>query len=84
MMALRVGYFDIADILIDERDMFTVNKVTPYVGAIAGGGFAYAEDHFAEQRDICDQCGKSSLHQAICSHNVDAFKKLFYQASKLP
>ena len=78
MMALRVGHFEIADMLMDERKIFTAKRVTPYVGAIAGGSFSFAEDHFADQRDIYDKSGKTSLHQAICSHNVDAFRKLFY------
>lgn len=82
MMALRVGHFDVAEMLMDERDVFTAKHVTPYVGAIAGGSFAFAENHFADQCDIYDKSGKSPLHQAICSHDAAAFKKLFYQASE--
>ena len=62
MMALRVGNFDVADMLLEEKDLFTAKRVTPYVGAIAGGSFAFAEEHFAEQRDIADESEKTPLH----------------------
>ena len=81
MMALRVGHFHIAGMLMEEKEIFTAKRVTPYVGAIAGGSFTYADENFAEQRDISDKNGKTALHQAICSHDTVAFQKLFYQAS---
>ena len=80
MMALRMGYTDIADLLLDEEKMYTNLKVSPFVAAISGGAFRYAVEHFSYQKDDYDSGGKSPLLQAVVSNDLEAFSFLRYQA----
>ncbi|CAL6092968.1 Protein_21.1 [Hexamita inflata] len=80
LLALRLGYENIANILLQERSMYTLINVTPFVAAVAGNLFEYGLKHFIDQKDINDNLNKSPLLQAVVTHNVAAFNYLIYQA----
>ncbi|CAL6022327.1 Protein_21.1 [Hexamita inflata] len=83
LLALRVGNTQIADLLLEERDMFTFVNKTPFSACITGGIFQYGREHFDDQKDIFDFNNESTLLRAVMSYDKEAFKHLLYQAYNL-